>query len=49
MQQDLAKTILDHIGDGIISVDDACRVVFANDAACYIVGVEECNHLIKSQ
>ena len=40
MHKDLAETILENIGDGIISVDDACGVVFANDSACSILGVK---------
>ena len=37
MPHDLAKTILENIGDGILSVDASLRVVFANGMACSIL------------
>lgn len=40
MHQDLAKTILGNIGDGIISIDASRKIVFANPAACAVFGVE---------
>lgn len=41
MKQDLARTILGYIGDGIVSVDTSLEVVFANPAACNLLGVDE--------
>lgn len=37
MASDLAKTILENIGDGVISVDTSLRIVFANNMACSIL------------
>lgn len=40
MSMEIAKTILDHIGDGILAVDSSLLVVFANSMACEILQVE---------
>ena len=37
MPHDLAKTILENVGDGILSVDASLRVVFVNSMACSIL------------
>jgi PAS domain S-box-containing protein len=40
MASDLSRSILEHIGDGVVSVDADRRVVFANSAACGMMGVQ---------
>src|ERR1039457_4158767 len=40
MDQDLARTILGNIGDGIISVDASLCVIFANPMACSILHID---------
>jgi PAS domain S-box-containing protein len=48
MKNELSKTILDHIGDGILAVDSNLCIVFANCMAGQILKVDEIDIIGKS-